>query len=107
MKTLGQHLTGARVATNRSLRHVAAAAEVAPSYLQHLEADRVHTPSPRHLKRLADTLGLDYVTLMRAAGYHMPGSDERQTFTDDDLQTLRDLTACLVRVTARLQALRS
>jgi len=72
MSTLGGALTTGRQATGRSLRSVASAAGMAPSHLAHLEQDRAVTPNPRHLKALADELGLSYVELMRAAGYHMP-----------------------------------
>lgn len=73
--TLGQILAAARHDAGRSLRGVATEVGMAPSYLTNLEHDAVRTPSPRHLKVLADALGLDYVALMRSAGYFMPDTD--------------------------------
>jgi transcriptional regulator with XRE-family HTH domain len=71
--TLGGLLREARTAHDLTLQDVAARARCSPGYVHKLEADRVHTPSPRVLAGLADALGLSYSQLMTAAGYDAPG----------------------------------
>lgn len=67
--TLGAELHESRTAKRLSLRTVATAAEISPTYLQKLEANKVESPSPRVLQRLAEVLDLPYARLMTRAGY--------------------------------------
>jgi transcriptional regulator with XRE-family HTH domain len=53
---------------------VAAAAGCSAAYVHKLEQDGVRTPSPRVLAGLCAALGLEYASVMRAAGYE-PGAD--------------------------------
>lgn len=66
---LGKLLEEARMRDGKSLEHVAAASRISPSYVRKLEQGRVKDPSPRVLRRVAATLGLPYLRLMRLAGY--------------------------------------
>lgn len=66
---LGQTIRRARVAGELSYGDVREATGLAKSHLQRLERGEVAKPSPDVLRRLAQGLGVDYSTLMRAAGY--------------------------------------
>jgi transcriptional regulator with XRE-family HTH domain len=78
-ETVGALLREARLAHDLSLQEVAVQAGCSAGYVHKLEADRVRTPSPRVLARLAAALGLGYGDLMAAAGYDRPpaGDDAR------------------------------
>ena len=67
--SLGSLLRAARNAHGLSLLQVAESAGCSPAYVHKLEMDRVRTPSPRVLARLAEALALGYAELMDAAGY--------------------------------------
>jgi transcriptional regulator with XRE-family HTH domain len=67
--SLGVVLRESRTAHDLSLNDVAERAGCSPAYVHKLEADRVRTPSPRVLARLAEALGLSYGDLMSSAGY--------------------------------------
>lgn len=56
----------------KSLKAVAEPAGISPAYLVKLERGDVKSPSPHVLHRLAQTLGADYLELMRRAGYVVP-----------------------------------
>ncbi len=75
--SLGQTLRLLRDLAQRSLKSVADAADISTAYLQKLERDDVAAPSPHILRRLADTLGAEYLDLMRAANYVVPEKSER------------------------------
>jgi transcriptional regulator with XRE-family HTH domain len=66
---LGRLLGEARTRLGASLQDVAEKSGCSAAYVHKLEQDRVRTPSPRVLARLAQTLGLDYAVVMRAVGY--------------------------------------
>lgn len=74
--TLGAELAAARSSKRLSLRNVAREAEISPAYLQKLEADKVESPSPRVLQRLAEALEVSYTRLMARAGYTAPRNQE-------------------------------
>ena len=111
--SLGSTLRGSRAAHDLSLQQVADRARCSPGYVHKLEMDRVRTPSPRVLARLAEALGLDYGELMTAAGYDqvestlppaIPGAVKRYSNAHivqllEDIQTelrqIRELTAAI------------
>jgi transcriptional regulator with XRE-family HTH domain len=68
-RSLGTILRESRAAHGLSLQQVANRARCSPGYVHKLEQDRVRTPSPRVLARLAEALALGYPELMDAAGY--------------------------------------
>lgn len=72
--TLGQTLKSVRDLQDKSLKAVADGAQISPAYLQKLEKGDVAAPSPHVLHRLAGELGVDYLELMRLAGYVVPGA---------------------------------
>lgn len=67
--TLGATLKSVRDLLGRSLKSVSEPAGISAAYLMKLERDEVVTPSPHVLRRLADELGVEYLELMRLAGY--------------------------------------
>lgn len=67
--SLGVLLRESRTAHDLSLIELAERAGCSSGYVHKLESDRVRTPSPRVLARLAEALGLSYDQLMSAAGY--------------------------------------
>jgi transcriptional regulator with XRE-family HTH domain len=79
IQTLGGVLREARTDHDLTLQDVAGRARCSPGYVHKLEADRVHTPSPRVLAGLAEALGLPYPQLMTAAGYEPPNVGDEAT----------------------------
>jgi transcriptional regulator with XRE-family HTH domain len=66
---LGETLRSVRELKGKSLKAVADPAEISAAYLLKLEKGAVASPSPHVLHRLAEQLDLDYMDLMRLAGY--------------------------------------
>jgi HTH-type transcriptional regulator, competence development regulator len=75
---LGETLKAARELQDKSLKAVAEPAEISAAYLLKLEKGEVASPSPHVLHRIAEQLGLDYMDLMRLAGYVVPDSKPQQ-----------------------------
>lgn len=73
--TLGQTLKHARNIAGLSLRDVERASKgrLSNGHLSMLESDEVRQPSPHHLYLLSAILRLEYATLLRLAGYVLPG----------------------------------
>jgi transcriptional regulator with XRE-family HTH domain len=70
---LGNYVRATREAAGWSLRRLAAATGVNPTWLMRLERGQYHSPDPRLLARLAQALGIDTADLFLAADYR--GSD--------------------------------
>lgn len=68
-RRLGETLRTARELRGKSLKAVAEPAEISIAYLLKLEKGLVESPSPHILHRLAGVLEIDYLDLMRKAGY--------------------------------------
>ncbi len=66
---LGTELSKAREHMGVSLQAIADNAKISAAYIQKLERGEVTTPSPRVLRRLASSLSLPYLELMKLAGY--------------------------------------
>lgn len=69
---LGRLLLQARKLRGISLQVAASRADISTAYLAKLERGQVQSPSPHVLHRLAGALGLEYIDLMRSAGYVVP-----------------------------------
>lgn len=83
---LGERLKQVRELRGRSLRDVAAKAEISASYVQKLERGQVQNPSPNVLYALSDDLSVPYSELMKLAGYVVPrGGRERRPVADNML----------------------
>ncbi len=68
-QTLGSGLKLARQLRKLSLRAVEEAVGISNPYLSQLENNKVTKPSPFYLHKLAGLYGIEYETLMEAAGY--------------------------------------
>lgn len=66
-QTLGEVIHAARLASERSLREVARALNITPSYLSDIENER-RVPSEEVLRSIARLLNLDFDHLMALAG---------------------------------------
>ena len=66
---LGRVLRETRAGSGRSLRSVAGAAGISPTYLGKLERGEVKSPSPTVLHALSESLSAPYADLMEVAGY--------------------------------------
>lgn len=71
--SLGPTLRELREFSGKTLKAVAEPSRISTAYLQKLERGEVKSPSPKVLHGLAETLGADYLELMRRAGYVVPG----------------------------------
>ena len=74
MSQLGKTLTSARERKALTLRDVERAIGVSNAYLSQLENDRIKSPSPKVLHKLAELYGLPYAAFMIAAGYPVTDS---------------------------------
>jgi transcriptional regulator with XRE-family HTH domain len=108
--TLGRLVRSSREQLALTLDAAATDAGISTAYLHKLEGDRVKSPSPRVLLRLARTLDVPYRRLMQLAGYVMPEGAEAPP---PDTRVARprvgatnaDLAAALERVLERLDDL--
>lgn len=77
-QSLGQILRQAREKTGYSLRDVERLTKkrLSNAQVSLLESDAVKQPSPHHLFVLSGLLSLDYSSLLRLAGYVVPGELE-------------------------------
>jgi transcriptional regulator with XRE-family HTH domain len=75
-ETLGNYLKGARKQRRLTLRAVEERTAISNAYLSQLENDKISSPSPTVLHKLAECYGISYGHLMRLTGY--PISEEGQ-----------------------------
>ncbi|HEX3900137.1 MAG TPA: helix-turn-helix transcriptional regulator [Mycobacteriales bacterium] len=94
---LGETLRTIRELAEKSLKAVAEPAGISTAYLLKLEKGQVQNPSPHILHGLAEQLGVDYIDLMRVAGYVVPeqaGASliaqalNSKNVTDDEMRAL-------------------
>ena len=69
---LGSYLKGLRGDWGLSLRDIEGRCTISNGYLSLLEHDKVKQPSPKVLWSLAQCYEVDYLDLMRRAGYPVP-----------------------------------
>lgn len=89
---LGRTLKATRTLRERSVRNVSDPAGISPTYLTKLERGEIASPSPHILHRLAGVLGLDYLELMRMAGYVVPDASGRRSGALAQALSSEDLT---------------
>ena len=107
-KELGTTLRAVRDLHGKSLRAVAEPAGISVAYLVKLEKGEVTAPSPHVLHRLAESLGVEYIELMRLAGYIVPESEGPRSNAMAQALSSKDLTEEEARaVAAFLELLRS
>jgi transcriptional regulator with XRE-family HTH domain len=71
-ETLGPYLKGLREDAGLTLRDVESRCGISNGYLSLLEHDKVKEPSPKALWSVAECYHVDYLELMRRAGYPVP-----------------------------------
>ncbi len=64
----GDYVREARISRQISLRDLARRVGISPTYLSHVELDRVPPPSPPKIRKLAEILGLDDMEALERAG---------------------------------------
>jgi len=102
-KKVGQHLAEFRKRANLTLRAVEAETGISNAYLSQLENGRVQQPSPKMLKKLAELYRVDFVDILKLAGYPLPSvSDSGSSLharlgptTADEEEALADYLAFL------------
>ena len=87
---LGPTLRELREFSGKTLKAVAEPSGISTAYLQKLERGEVKSPSPKVLHGLAQTLGANYLELMRRAGRLSPFEDIRR---EDAEQVIAALTS--------------
>ena len=75
---LGRYLRSLRQRQALTLRAVEKETAVSNAYLSQLEGGKIRNPSPTVLHRLSRFYGSSYATLMKSAGYPVPGEGEGQ-----------------------------
>ena len=97
VEKLGETLRTIRELAGKSLKAVAEPAGISTAYLLKLEKGQVQNPSPHILYELSKQLEVDYLDLMRVAGYVVPeaaGSSlvsqalNSKNVTDDEMRAL-------------------
>ena len=107
-KELGTTLKAVRDMLAKSLKAIAEPAGISAAYLVKLEKGEVTAPSPHILHRLAKALGVEYVELMRLAGYVVPELEGPRSNALAQALSSQDLTEEEARaVAAFLELLRS
>lgn len=89
---LGQFLSSTRQHKKLSLRAVEAKTGVSNAYLSQIENGKIGSPSPVILRKLSDFYGVPYSTLLKLAGYPVPGSEKPDTSLTDAATRLGPVT---------------
>ncbi|WP_170116350.1 helix-turn-helix domain-containing protein [Rathayibacter caricis] len=92
---LGDYLRASRKAAGFTLRAVEAETKISNGYLSQIESNRVESPSPNMLHKLAATYGIDYTDLLVRAGHRVPTAgpeyDQERKFAGIPLRALEEL----------------
>jgi transcriptional regulator with XRE-family HTH domain len=83
----GNYLKRIRIKRGLSLRELARRSEVSQSYLSLVESGKRGIPTPEQLLKIAPHLKIDYLDLMKAAGYLMIDHE----LTGEEKQFLKDV----------------
>lgn len=83
----GEYLKGLRIKRGLSSRELARRSEISQSYLSLVESGKRGIPKPEHLLKLAPHLDIEYMDLMKAAGYIM----NEHEFTTEEEQFFKGL----------------
>jgi len=92
---LGDYLRASRKAAGFTLRGVEAETKISNGYLSQIESNRVESPSPNMLHKLAAAYGIDYTDLLVRAGHRVPAAgpeyDQERKFAGIPLRALEEL----------------
>ena len=89
---LGDVLKKRREEIKLTLREVEERTGVSNAYLSQLENQKIRKPSPKVLKKLADTYGLSYAYLMNLAGYPVATVQDSKRIFFRTSHGLKDIT---------------
>lgn len=79
-ETLGNYLKGVRKQRRLTLRAVEENTAISNAYLSQLENDKISSPSPTILHKLAECYGISYERLMRLSGYPINEEGQQPVF---------------------------
>lgn len=92
---LGDYLRASRKAAGFTLRAVEAETRISNGYLSQIESNKVESPSPNMLHKLAVAYGIDYTDLLVRAGHRVPAAspeyDKERKFAGIPLRALEEL----------------
>jgi transcriptional regulator with XRE-family HTH domain len=83
----GKYLKMNRIKRGLSIRELAKRSGLSHSYLSLVENEKRGIPNPEQLLKIAPHLGINYMELMRAAGYVM----EDVEFNNEEIEFLKQL----------------
>jgi transcriptional regulator with XRE-family HTH domain len=89
-ETLGNYLKGVRNQGRLTLRAVEEKTAISNAYLSQLENDKISSPSPTVLHKLAECYSVSYERLMKLAGYPINEEGQKPAFrsSTEDLDNL-------------------
>jgi len=90
-ETLGNYLKRVRKQRSLTLREVEGNTAISNAYLSQLENDKIASPSPTILHKLAECYGVSYERLMKLTGY--PVNEEGQKPVSRPSDDFDNLTA--------------
>jgi len=91
---LGDYIKRVRVSRDFSIRELSRLSGVSHPYISQIENGKISIPSPDILNKLAESLGVSYLELMRIAGIiesttWTDEAAERNEMTEDVLEVIR------------------
>jgi len=89
-ETLGNYLKGIRKQRSLTLRAVEQKTAISNAYLSQLENDKISSPSPTVLHKLAECYSISYERLMKLTGYPTSEEGQKPAFrsSSDDIENL-------------------
>ena len=83
-ETLGNYLKRVRKQRSLTLREVEGNTAISNAYLSQLENDKIASPSPTILHKLAECYGVSYERLMKLTGYPVNEEGQKPVFRSSD-----------------------
>jgi HTH-type transcriptional regulator, competence development regulator len=83
----GRYLKEIRIKSGLSMRELSRRSGISHAYISQLESGKKDTPTPEVLMNLSNHLEINYMDLMKAAGYVMVDED----FTEEEIEFLQQL----------------
>lgn len=83
----GSYLKELRIKQGLSMRELSRRSGISQAYISQIETGKKGVPSPEQLMKMYPYLDIDYMQLMKAAGYVMVDED----FTEEEVEFLKQL----------------
>jgi HTH-type transcriptional regulator, competence development regulator len=83
----GRYLKEERIKSGLSMRELSRRSGISHAYISQLESGKKGTPTPEVLMDISNHLDVNYMDLMKAAGYVMIDED----FTEEEIEFLQQL----------------